>query len=361
MPPAESPERRPFCRLVEREDGGQFDVLVATYAKGDATLALHGSLHFADPEHYAELQRRFHAFDALLYELIADADLRPYPGMATEDDWFNLLQGGVGRGIGLVSQSDHIDYRMDNFVHADMTHEQWQAALVQAKSSLLGQLLDNGEPGEPDREAEAKQRRLDLVAAFRGGRGVHELRLMFSRLMAEPDGQRREPNVIIEGRNERCLQVLQEQLAAGKKKLGIYYGAGHMEHMERRLLRDLGWTRTGEQWLMAWDNRASRFPVAKKGEQQRRFRARADVEGLTEALRTWLQAHPGATPTLAAMRQDAPGGKLPGRADGVDPWGKPYAILPQDRGFAVRSGGADGVLGNDDDIVGERVGSRRRG
>ena len=66
---------------------------------------------------------------------------------------------------------------------------------------------------------------------------MHELRIVFARLLAQPDGVRRDPTVIIESRNERCLEVLQQQLAAGRKKLGIYYGAAHMEHIERRLLQ----------------------------------------------------------------------------------------------------------------------------
>ena len=351
-------ERRPFSRYVDRPDGGQLDVLVATYAKGDVELTLFAALHVADPEHYAELQRRFTACDALLYELIADADLRPHPGMATEDDWFNMLQGGMGKGLGLVSQGDHIDYRQDNFVHADMTTAEWEEALERAGSSLLGELMKNGQGVEPDREAEAKQRRIDLVAAFRSGRGVHELRIAGAQLLMEPDGEHREPNVIIEGRNEKCLKVLGEQLAAGKKKLGIYYGAAHMEHMERRLLRDLGWQRTGEQWLMAWDNRAERFPKAEKGLQQKRYRARQDVDALTAALRTWRAANAGVAPTWAALRAVAPGGTLPGRADGKDPWGREYELHPQRRGHVVRCLGPDGKPGTDDDLVGERVALR---
>ncbi len=350
-----TPERRPFTRFVERDDGGQLDVLVATYTKGDATLTLHAALHVADPEHYTELTKRFEAFDALLYELIADPELRPYPGMATADDWFNMLQGGMGRGLGLGHQGDHIDYRKANFVHADMSDAEWEAALARAGSSLLGELVAGGKPVETDREAEKKLRPIDLVAAFRSGRGVPELRVIGARVLSEPDPEHREPTVIIEGRNEKCLQVLQAQLAAGKKKLGIYYGAAHMEHMERRLLKDLGWTRTNEQWLQAWDNRASRFPVVEKGLQQKRYRAHSDIELLTASLRAWLNAHADEEPTwprLRAYRSDA---KLPGRNDGKDPWGHDYVLRSTRSGFEVRGLGSDGVIDTEDDLAGESV------
>lgn len=343
-------------RFVERDDGGQLDLLVATYRKGDATVTLHAALHVADPEHYQELQRRFTAFDALLYELVAEADLRPHPEMERDDsDLFSQLQGGFGRGLGLVEQVAHIDYRADNFVHADLTDEQWEEALERAGSSLLGEVFSLGAPPEPDREAESKRRKEDFVAALRRGSASHELRVSFARLMAEAEGQRRHPTVIIEARNERCLEVLAQQLAAGNKKLGIYYGAAHMEHMERRLLRDLGWQHTGEEWVMAWDNRRERFPAVEKGGQQKRYRARKDVDALSAALAAWAKEHAGKTPTWGTLRKLQPDGKLPGRADGVDPWGRGYELRTKSGGSEVRCAGPDGALDTEDDLTGENM------
>jgi hypothetical protein len=59
-------------------------------------------------------------------------------------------------------------------------------------------------------------------------------------------------NVIVTDRNQKCLAVLDEQIAAGKKKLGIFYGAAHFPDMEKRLLED-GWVKSGEEWMTAWD------------------------------------------------------------------------------------------------------------
>jgi len=49
-----------------------------------------------------------------------------------------------------------------------------------------------------------------------------------------PDG-----STIIAERNKVALETLKEQIAAGKLKIGIFYGAGHMPDMERRLIDDL--------------------------------------------------------------------------------------------------------------------------
>ena len=118
-------EPRAFMRLVENEDGGFLQVLVATYQRLDATVTLFGCVHVADRQFYEGMQQRFEACDALLYELIAEADLRPYPDMPRGDDhWITMVQDGMGSGLLLHEQFECMDYRMDNFVHADMTDEE---------------------------------------------------------------------------------------------------------------------------------------------------------------------------------------------------------------------------------------------
>ena len=50
--------------------------------------------------------------------------------------------------------------------------------------------------------------------------------------------------------------MLREQLAKGKKRIGIFYGAGHLGDMSRRLVSDFGMKFTGEKWVEAWDLRS---------------------------------------------------------------------------------------------------------
>ena len=51
---------------------------------------------------------------------------------------------------------------------------------------------------------------------------------------------------------EKCLKVLDQQVRAGKKKLGIFYGAAHFPDMEKRL-GEAGWKRSKQEWITAWD------------------------------------------------------------------------------------------------------------
>ncbi len=344
------PERRPFTRFVDEPDGGQLETAIATYRRGDVTVTLLASLHIADREHYEELQRRFATYDKLLYEFVTDPGLRPHPGMEFEDDWLSILMSSMGRGFSLHQQADVLDYRQANFVHADMTIEEFDAAMTRHNSSIIGEVMSNP-TAEVDREAEKRRGRVDLVEAFRSGRGAHGMRVMGARLMATPEPPTRKPTVIIEGRNDKCLAVLQEQLDAGVQNIGIYYGAAHMEHMERRLLTDFGFEFVREEWITAWDCDRKRFPTVEKGLKQKRWRARRDVQKLRAAVVKFCAQNPGTTPTWAAVRQAQENGKLPGRKDGVDPWGRPYALRLIDGEPDVRSLGSDGEIDTRDDVT----------
>jgi len=63
-------------------------------------------------------------------------------------------------------------------------------------------------------------------------------------------------STIITERNLIALGVLREQLAKGKKRIGIFYGAGHLADFSQRLVSDFGMKFTGEKWVEAWDLRA---------------------------------------------------------------------------------------------------------
>ena len=58
--------------------------------------------------------------------------------------------------------------------------------------------------------------------------------------------------VIITERNKKALGVLDREVAAGRKNLGIFYGAAHLSEMEAEMEKK-GYHRTGERWMNAWD------------------------------------------------------------------------------------------------------------
>jgi len=58
--------------------------------------------------------------------------------------------------------------------------------------------------------------------------------------------------VLVGERNRVALEVMTKQIAAGKKRLAIFYGAAHLADMEERLLQQ-GFKRVKVEWLKAWD------------------------------------------------------------------------------------------------------------
>ena len=168
------------------------------------------------------------------------------------------LQMGMKSMLGLEFQLDCIDYARPNFTHADMTREEFAKSMKDRGESftqlffrMMGQAIAE-QSADPARGTDWQL----LAALFSKDR---ELRL--KRILAEefectggqlaalegPDG-----STLITERNRKALKVLSRQLEAGKKRLGIFYGAGHLPDMEKRLLEDFGLREVRSRWLTAW-------------------------------------------------------------------------------------------------------------
>ena len=164
-------------------------------------------------------------------------------------------------------QLDRIDYSPDNFVHADLTPSGFQEKMKERGESILTFFLTSMQRQVDYMRKNADERentppeKFDLVSAFRSGYGRHSLRMMFAKQLKNLEamaggGDLDDENggtVLLEGRNQRALEVLQEQLLKGKKDLGIYYGAAHMPGIERSLQKRMGFKKVEEKWLIAWD------------------------------------------------------------------------------------------------------------
>ncbi len=276
-----------FARFVPvGDDEGRFEVAVTTYrGPDDARVSLIAAVHIADAAHYRELQELFESYDVLLYELVADPGDRPQPGRdreRTSQSLLGMFQVMLKTGLDLEFQLHAIDYTPDNFVHADLTPAAFRQKMEERGESFLTiffrlmsremarqkALREGGEEGETARAPSA----FDLVSAFQRREGRHTLRLMFAQQLESIEALAAgagpgEETVLLEGRNERAVEVLREQLELGRKKLGIYYGAAHMTGIEKSLVDDLGFEKVEQRWLCAWDITKRLDPV--RGERGR--------------------------------------------------------------------------------------------
>jgi hypothetical protein len=361
----DAPDRTPsdFVRFVKVGDGGHLDTAITTYRRDDVTVILFGAVHIADAACYALLNDRFTTCDVLLYELVAPPDARP--GRDREEAGFNplsLLQRGLRNSLELTFQLDEIDYQAANFVHADMTPQEFQQSLAERGESLLSILWNSMVAGMRHQAAKAGGGKaapaaaLDLVQAFRSGEGRHMLRMTFAEQLEDVEAMLvggRE-STLLEGRNEKCLEVLQRELAAGHKRLGIYYGAAHLPHLERRLVEDLGFRKVDHEWIVAWDCSKRPDPKYDRELVRQRRQAREELEVLAAAAKAWRLHHGSEdVPTVARLAA----GKIDDRpvytGPLADPWGRDYVLQRRPTGsrWQAMSAGQDGVPGTADDLV----------
>lgn len=269
-----------YLRYVEDKDGSSLQTAITTFTNAaGATVDLVGAVHIADKPYFTDLNQRFKGYDAVLYELVGG----PMPKEGSLSDrpqdpklaWIASMHQRLQKSLALSSQLHEIDYRAANFVHADMTIEQFHAAREQKSESFLGllfkamdvqsQLDDAGGPGLVKlleilvREDSAD----DLKRMI--GREFDSMENLIAGLEAG-DG-----TVIITERNRIALEVMQAQLKKGKQRLAIFYGAAHLPVMEKELIK-LGFTKTKTEWVKAWSMGSKDAPSVKAVDQGRPVR-----------------------------------------------------------------------------------------
>ncbi|MCW1921901.1 hypothetical protein OKA05_05015 [Luteolibacter arcticus] len=266
---AEAPE---FIRVDDSETATQLQTAVVRYTKGEAAVELVGAVHIADKKYYEDLNTRFTGYDAVLFEGIGSPPPPPAanadpvaPALPAEEPAppaekkkpgkLDGLHGAYESGaqwLGLSYQMKEIDYQKANFVHADLSVDEFTALQAERKETLIGFVLKAGfqEQGRPAKEPSTLKLLTSLVRRDKNGLKrelVHTLGAGDDQIAAIAG-----ESVIITDRNAKCLQVLDREVQAGKKKLGIFYGAAHFPDMEKKLL-EAGWQKTGEEWMTAWD------------------------------------------------------------------------------------------------------------
>jgi hypothetical protein len=238
------------------------------------SVDLIAAVHIGEKSYYDALNEQFKKYDAMLYELVAPEGSTPprqqpgdksRPAKRRSTNAVSGLQTAMKDMLALDFQLDHVDYSRKNFVHADMSPDQFAKSMsnrgesiwtivLQAMGRSLAMQGKRGQPSEADL----------LLALFDKNRA-----LALKRVLAEqfediegamvvfngPDG-----STLITERNKKALEVLKREIGAGKKRLAIFYGGGHMPDMARRLVEEFHLEPREEHWLTAWDL----HPAAKK-------------------------------------------------------------------------------------------------
>ncbi len=218
--------------------------------------------------YYEALNDQFKQYDALLYELVAPEGTRVPRGgrQQTGADPLSGLQTGMKDVLGLEFQLDHIDYHQDNFIHADMSPEEFMESMSKNDESFAKMFFKMLGSSMAIQGSQSSMDESDLVLAmFSRDREMKMRRAMAKQLsgadLAMVAFEGKDGSTIIEHRNGKCFEILEREIKAGKQKVGVFYGAGHLPDMEKRLL-EMGFSKTGQPlWYVAWPLRREAMPT----------------------------------------------------------------------------------------------------
>ncbi|KAL0013956.1 hypothetical protein SO802_001025 [Lithocarpus litseifolius] len=266
------------------------------------------TIHIADKEYFATLQKELEPYDCVLYEMVASRESLENRRNATatkrlkgsRSRGFNILgciQRQMARVLMLDFQLDCLDYQAENWYHADLDYETfkllqiekgesfftfardmtlrstkamvqppsipedldpWRTKLLWASRVLpmplvglliIGSVCDTGSQASEYPELEALSR-LDLGAAMKVFL-AKRLTSEFTQVTADVE----EGSVIIGERNRAALEALRRAMDEGNNRIAILYGGGHMPDLGRRLREEFDLIPNRVQWITAWSIR----------------------------------------------------------------------------------------------------------
>ncbi len=248
----------------------------------DVSVDLIGAIHVAEPEYYAALNEAFREYETVVFELVVGrgVDVRATieenrnqkPQITGSPfDAISLSQQALGAALGLTYQIDGIDYLAPNMRRGDAFAEDFLLKIL-SNGDVPNFLFDAFLQAALDRSAGqtagwalacavAKDKRTafrrlvanELAATELTAPDESEISFPENADDAEKLNKNERENALIHYRDEFAIKAAQEELAAGKTKIAIFFGVAHLPDLARRLETQLGLTRDGEpRWLPAW-------------------------------------------------------------------------------------------------------------
>ena len=296
--PEAAPAGNSFIRFIEDDTSAALQTAVASYENADGVkVDLVGAVHIGDESYYKGFNELFKGYDVLLYELVGkpeevapekndaeagEAGERKKKENAKKNDLTAKILAGSQIALlellDLQHQMRHVDYTPANFVHADVSWEKFRE-MQKEKGENLFTMLQSSMKAQDQLAKEQRKSGIKpqgmreslamLAALYKAARGgdTTDLKLIMGREMEQTERfmarieEDQGGSVIITERNKVALGIFDEQVAAGKKNIGIFYGAGHFPDMEKRLL-ERGFKPKETRWRTAWD-----IPKAAKEEK----------------------------------------------------------------------------------------------
>ena len=259
--PVKKAEGNRFLRLkLDNKKPQALQTAVITYRDPDGVeVDLVGAVHIGERSYYAQLNRLFESYEVVLYELVAPQGTRiPKGGGRGRPSAIGGMQRGMQSLLGLEYQLDRVDYTKKNFVHADMSPTEFAESMENRGESfakMFFRMMGQGAAlqGRPQAQVDS----IDMWTAILR-QDKQSFKTALARQFQDIDGVMSALNgdqgsTIITERNRKALEVLRRQIDAGKKRIAVFYGAGHFPDMDMRLKDDFRMRPVKTRWITAWD------------------------------------------------------------------------------------------------------------
>ncbi len=248
------------------EFGGELQTAVTTYRNNRGVeVDLVATVHMAEFDYYQDLNDYFSTRDAVLYELVAEENVRPDgSGVGRGGGVIGFLQTGMAKLLGLSYQLDVINYTRPNFIHADLEPHELQA-LMDAKgetlfSAFVALVLSELET-LGNRPVDVAPQALDLSFAdiltlFSRPDRDKVLKYLLGQSLASSDSSLAAMTgrgfTLLDDRNSAAIETLRDKLQdPSLKTFSLFYGAAHMPGLEQGL-EEMGFDPVTRAWLTAW-------------------------------------------------------------------------------------------------------------
>ncbi|HBE70314.1 MAG TPA: hypothetical protein DDW52_19370 [Planctomycetaceae bacterium] len=260
------PKLPEFMRVAEKDGKPQaLQTAVAKYHLADSDSAepievtLIGAVHIGEATYYSRLNQLFRQYDSLLFEMVMDPEMgMPDPNEESRGlSPVSTIQVGMKTALNLAFQLDEINYKAKNFVHADMTPQEFFDCMEKRKEGVMSMFF-RSLGASLAQQSSGQANDIEVLSAMVSGNPI-ALRRSFAQQMEMADGQmaaltgKDGKSVLITERNAAAFEVLRSELDDGKKKIGVFYGAGHLKDMHERLLKDFDMELVEIDWLDAWN------------------------------------------------------------------------------------------------------------
>ena len=228
----------------------------------DMYIDLISAVHVADKSYYENLNELFKTYDVVLYELVAEEGTRVGDKNANQGkSLLSSVQQGMKEILGLSFQLEEVDYSPKNFVHADISPEEFKNSMDEKGESFVSMFMRMWLVGLQQQVTNPNAvNNVQLMSAFFSSNRERDLKVIAAKQFMEMDPvmnalEGDNGSTIVTARNLKALKVLRQEIEKGHKTFAIFYGAAHMPEMEEVMMKEFKLKPDQVNWVDAWDLR----------------------------------------------------------------------------------------------------------